>query len=217
MNGKLAWGAVAAVALIGSGAVSASIPSEDGTIDACVNNATGAMRVIDEDKPGTLGSCITTGLSVLRETPISWNQTGRQGRPGASFGYAREVISGLDNELVFFSEVGGLTVACDAEGNYDVKWTTDATADPHLWIERSSTNTIDHVVPADIGDGVAEYEVQVDGVADERLQLSASNDETVVNWDVLATTDGGCRLHVITPTLIEPPSDPRDDGDIIFD
>jgi hypothetical protein len=32
--------AIAAVALIGSGAVSASIPSEDGPIDGCVNNTT---------------------------------------------------------------------------------------------------------------------------------------------------------------------------------
>ena len=112
----------------------------------------------------------------------------------------------------------GLTVGCDVDGQYYVRFTTDSSKDAHVWIERSSRNTIDHVVPVDIGDDVAAYDVQVDGVADERLKVSASEDERTENWDILATTDGGCRVNVTQPAVIDaPPRDDPDDGGIIFD
>ena len=78
-----AWGAVATVAaLVGSGAVSAAIPSDDGTFHGCVNNATGVVRVIDDPKPGSLGSCTTSGPSWLQETAITWSATGPVGPQG---------------------------------------------------------------------------------------------------------------------------------------
>ena len=83
MKGKLAWGAVATIRWPARlGAVSAAIPSADGGFDGCVNNATGVVRVVDETKPGSLGRCIETGPSVLRETAIAWNQTGPVGPQG---------------------------------------------------------------------------------------------------------------------------------------
>ena len=63
--------------------VQAAIPDDGGTFHGCVNNATGVVRIVDPSKPGSLGSCITTGAAVLRETAITWNQQGVPGTAGA--------------------------------------------------------------------------------------------------------------------------------------
>ncbi len=79
---KAAWAGLAIGGVIGSGVASAAIPDTDGTIHGCVNAATGVVRVVDADKPGNLGSCITTGPRLLRETAVDWNQAGVAGPPG---------------------------------------------------------------------------------------------------------------------------------------
>jgi hypothetical protein len=63
--------AVAGVAYAGYTA----IPSSDGTISACADDHTGALRVIDTDA----GDACTK-----HENPIEWNQRGRAGPPGVS-------------------------------------------------------------------------------------------------------------------------------------
>ncbi len=81
MNKLIAGGTMAALALIAGGTAAAVVPAADGTIHGCVNQATGIVRVIDLDKPGNLGRCVTSGPAVLREAPLDWNQAG-QPAPG---------------------------------------------------------------------------------------------------------------------------------------
>jgi hypothetical protein len=50
----------------------ATIPSNDGTINACYGNLTGFVRIIDS----------ASDKCRPWETPISWNQTGPAGPPG---------------------------------------------------------------------------------------------------------------------------------------
>jgi hypothetical protein len=60
----------------------AAIPDAGtGALHACVNKATGIMRVIDPARPGTLGRCLTQ-TGVLEETAITWNLAGPQGPQG---------------------------------------------------------------------------------------------------------------------------------------
>jgi hypothetical protein len=60
--------AVALLALIiaASGAAVAAIPSPDGTITACRDNKSGALRVINADPPQPQGSCTS------KETKLTW-------------------------------------------------------------------------------------------------------------------------------------------------
>jgi len=69
--------AVAALAFtIGSTAVAFGLVV-NGVVEACYNNASGALRVATPERP-----CQTTSPGALRETAISWNQTGPQGPKG---------------------------------------------------------------------------------------------------------------------------------------
>lgn len=62
---------------IGSASVALGLVVE-GVVEACYNNATGALRVATPTKP-----CLTTTANpVFRETAISWNQQGPQGPEG---------------------------------------------------------------------------------------------------------------------------------------
>jgi hypothetical protein len=74
--------AVGAFALIAGGTAWAVVPDSDGTIHGSVNQATGVLRVIDTDRSGNLGRCISSGSSLLRETPLDWNQVGPPGPEG---------------------------------------------------------------------------------------------------------------------------------------
>jgi hypothetical protein len=56
------------------GVAFAAIPDSNGLINACYDNATGAVRLVDAQP----GNCSKTG-----ETGISWNQTGPPGPPGS--------------------------------------------------------------------------------------------------------------------------------------
>ena len=74
-------GAVCTVGLLaGATMVSASVPNPDGTISACVNDATGVVRIVDPAKSVGLGRCIAGGY--LRETPVMWSVTGPPGPAG---------------------------------------------------------------------------------------------------------------------------------------
>ncbi|MFZ1491746.1 MAG: hypothetical protein WAS51_17545, partial [Ilumatobacteraceae bacterium] len=79
--------ATAAAALLTGLAVGAgSIASADGadvTYRACVNDTTRVVRIIDPAMPGYKGHCITQA-GPLRETAMSWNQTGPAGSAGAN-------------------------------------------------------------------------------------------------------------------------------------
>ena len=66
--------AIAAAVGIASGA----IPSPGGTIDACYTNIGGILRVIDKQAGQ---KCVAKA-----ETPLSFNQTGPKGEPGATGG-----------------------------------------------------------------------------------------------------------------------------------
>jgi hypothetical protein len=55
------------------GVAFAAIPDTNGLINACYDNATGAVRLVDAQP----GNCAKSG-----ETGISWNQTGPPGPPG---------------------------------------------------------------------------------------------------------------------------------------
>jgi hypothetical protein len=82
MNRLIVVTVLGAVALVAGGTAWAVIPDSDGTFHACVNQATGLVRVIDPDRSGSLGRCISSGPALLRETPVKWNQTGPAGPQG---------------------------------------------------------------------------------------------------------------------------------------
>ena len=72
--GRTATVATAAALLAGGAGAYAAIPdSQSGTIDACYDNATGAVKVIDRQT----GATCPSGSTSLR-----WNQQGRQGPTG---------------------------------------------------------------------------------------------------------------------------------------
>ena len=75
---RLLIGTAVLVALAIVGVAWATIPSKDGTINACYMKATGIVRIIDPD----------TQQCHRWETPISWNQTGPQGPAGTARAYA---------------------------------------------------------------------------------------------------------------------------------
>src|SRR5512133_305010 len=102
--------ALPTIAALGAGAAVgvAAIPSADGTIHACVNTATGAVRVINAEG----GVTCTAGT----ETDLVWNQqgppgpagpAGPQGDPGASSGSTPDTSSGPDNSFSTPSQAGG--------------------------------------------------------------------------------------------------------------
>ena len=64
----------AGVLVVVGGVAYAAIPDSNGLINACYDNTTGAVRLVDAQP----GNCAKTG-----ETGISWNQTGPPGPPGA--------------------------------------------------------------------------------------------------------------------------------------
>ena len=65
------------VIMLGATLVSAAASSAN-TINACVNDVTGIVRVID---PAKGAQCIAA-KGGLHETPMSWNQQGPAGAPG---------------------------------------------------------------------------------------------------------------------------------------
>ena len=81
---------VVAAAVVGGGAWAiAAVPDSHGVIHACypvrspgskVPTANATLRVID---PSAGQSCNTAAGAAVPEASISWNQIGRQGRPGA--------------------------------------------------------------------------------------------------------------------------------------
>jgi hypothetical protein len=74
-----------ALAMVGAGVgiATAAYVDASAVLHGCVNQATGVMRVIDPAKAGTLGNCITA-TGPLKETAITWNQTGPQGIAGTN-------------------------------------------------------------------------------------------------------------------------------------
>jgi type VI secretion system secreted protein Hcp len=68
--------ALPTIAALGAGAAVgvAAIPSANGTIHACVNTATGAVRIIDAETPAT---CV-----AANEKDVTWNQQGPPGPAG---------------------------------------------------------------------------------------------------------------------------------------
>src|SRR4051794_18345102 len=69
--------AAGAVLAVSAGLAYASIPEADGTFHACVNNGTGAVRLIDPSASGSLGHCLGN------ENQVSWNKKGQNGAKGA--------------------------------------------------------------------------------------------------------------------------------------
>lgn len=72
-KGSIAIAAGTAVVLAVAGVAVASIPNADNVINGCYNNGSGTLRVIDT----------SSSQCTSKETPISWNQQGVQGEPGA--------------------------------------------------------------------------------------------------------------------------------------
>ena len=78
MKGKLIRPALVALAIVGAllvagGIAYATIPDGGGVIHGCYQKNQGTLRVIDTDKAQTCASS---------ESPLTWSQTGPQGRPG---------------------------------------------------------------------------------------------------------------------------------------
>ena len=67
--------AIAALLVASTGMAAAAIPDSDGVIHACLNNRTGAVRIIDTEAP-------VSATCTSKETALSWNQTGPAGEPG---------------------------------------------------------------------------------------------------------------------------------------
>jgi hypothetical protein len=75
LRSRLGAGLLGGVIVLAGGALVASADAPSPPINACVNNATGVVRIID---PARGQSCLGAGI----EKPISWNQAGPQGLPG---------------------------------------------------------------------------------------------------------------------------------------
>src|SRR6478735_6457788 len=67
---------LAAAALTAGGIAYASIPDAHGVIHGCYSRNGGTLRVIDADNGETCD------IAKGKETPLDWNQTGRQGEKG---------------------------------------------------------------------------------------------------------------------------------------
>jgi hypothetical protein len=73
------WRTAAVVALaftLGSAGIAFGLVV-NGVVEACYNNASGALRIATPTKP-----CLTQAPGALRETAISWNQIGPEGPKG---------------------------------------------------------------------------------------------------------------------------------------
>ncbi len=79
------------VSMIAGGILFASIPDAGGTITACYQKTTGALRVIDVGKGQ---SCLPT------EALLSWNHLGVPGAPGAPGGSGTAGTNGVDGVSV---------------------------------------------------------------------------------------------------------------------
>ncbi|HKD98712.1 MAG TPA: hypothetical protein VKB69_14125 [Micromonosporaceae bacterium] len=95
----------ALLVLTGAVAAAASVPNPDGTISGCVNNSTGALRVIDPTKTGTAGHCTTTGPKA--ETAITWAQQGPAGVPGPSGPAGPQGPAGIGGPTVYTWQTAG--------------------------------------------------------------------------------------------------------------
>lgn len=58
----------------------AAIPGSDGSLNACMLNLTGTIRLVDPAAPAT--SLLSRPCNTRIETAVSWNQQGIQGLPG---------------------------------------------------------------------------------------------------------------------------------------
>ncbi len=219
MRTTLVWGAAAAVAVFGSGVVSAAVPSVDGTFHGCVNNATGVVRVVDEAKSGNLGTCITTGPSLLRETAISWSATGpvgpegpvgpagapglpgEPGPPGADAPVPDQILTTAD-ELTpypYHHTPAGVLIAECHDGSYDIRYglPQPGLVPADLWIEAAGSGAVSHQwIPATNPGEATTHDVARGGVADEHLTIRAAVGGDVTEWHVWATTHGRCRLSI---------------------
>src|SRR5690242_2830183 len=77
-------GAIVGATLLGGGVAAAAgaIPGANGTIQGCYNNATGVLRVVSDSSQCLTSGPLVTRTPALKETPITWSQTGPQGAAG---------------------------------------------------------------------------------------------------------------------------------------
>jgi hypothetical protein len=73
---RLAAGLLGGVIVLAGGTIAASAAEPNTTINACVTNGTGTVRIID---PAQGQACFGGNF----DHPLTWNQTGPQGLPGA--------------------------------------------------------------------------------------------------------------------------------------
>ena len=71
---RILIGMIVVIAMATIGVAWATIPSKDGTINACYGKYTGVVRIVDS----------STDRCQKWETPISWNQAGPSGPKGTS-------------------------------------------------------------------------------------------------------------------------------------
>jgi len=230
MKAKLAWGAVAAIAVIGSGAASAAIPNADGTVDGCVNNATGVVRIIDHDKAGNLGSCITSGPALLRETAITWNQTGPQGAPGIPGEPGMPGEPGEPGPQGVPGPPGpegpagrdGVDAAVPrhallTDREERVQFDTPAGSLGAICVHRYDLYFMQDASAPDVElwidesgtvdhlslprDGTDRYhEIAFAGIKDAHYTVRALSGGSVATWDVYITTERGCRVSIAETT-----------------
>jgi hypothetical protein len=125
---RVALGAAGLLA-VGAGIGYAAIPDSQGTIHACMLNATGAIRLIDS----SLTTQSLRSHCTDAETEVTWSQRGPQGPPGNTDSTVRHISNFMfDGHAVSTpilsarGEIGTLSLGCghDANGgNGDITFT----------------------------------------------------------------------------------------------
>jgi hypothetical protein len=107
---------VALLLVLGGGAIGfASIPASDGTVTACADRTTGAVRLIDTAAGGKHNKCTT------RERRVKWSQKGPQGAggpQGPNGANGANGANGLDGRPGSDAQFNGAAAGGDLAGTY---------------------------------------------------------------------------------------------------
>jgi hypothetical protein len=216
-------GIVAALSVFVAATAVAAVPDSAGVFNGCVNTVTGVLRVIDKARSGPAGACITAN-GPLKETPITWNQTGPAG-PAGTPGTAGPagptgppgprgpsdafVTTQLNNGPVVFgpnAPLAGFEPLLLPEGNYLVTLQYDAS--------RSDTSLQAEMVCHPVLSGLS-FPVFGEGNIGERGVLGPGVPRMGVTSQALLVVGGGATGVTVQCGLLASASIPRVDVSLI--
>ncbi|HEV3360254.1 MAG TPA: hypothetical protein VG247_25850 [Pseudonocardiaceae bacterium] len=111
-------GVAVGIVVAGAGIAVSAIPDPTGVISSCVNNSTGALRVID---PSTGATC------TAAETALNFNQQGQQGPQGPQGDPGVNIFARVTSSGTLRAGSGVTSVSHQQAGIYQVTFTQDVT------------------------------------------------------------------------------------------